>query len=257
MTDSKQRFSNRVADYVAGRPTYPEALRDVLAERIGFDATWVAADIGAGTGISSKRFLDFGNRVIAVEPNEPMRLAAMEWLGGDANYQSIAAPAEATTLPDASVDLVLAAQAFHWFDPPAFARECLRILMPCGRAMLMWNNVQTEATPFAIAYQSIVKEYALDLHNVAGKWKLGDDAARNWYTPDTFIELDLPNDQNYTRDTLAARVASSSYMPHRGHPRFDDMIASLYRLFDEWQQDGVVTLPHLTRVYLGRPREVA
>ena len=78
MTDleSTERFSDRVADYVRFRPDYPVAMLQWLQSEFGVTPQWLVADIGAGTGISSKLFLDGGYPVIAVEPNAPMRAAA-------------------------------------------------------------------------------------------------------------------------------------------------------------------------------------
>src|SRR5688500_16346348 len=137
MTNSKERFSSRVDAYVAARPTYPPQVIEHLRAAIGLDPTWTTADLGSGTGISSKLFLENGNPVFAIEPNAPMRDAAEKSLRAFANFQSINASAEATTLPAASIDLVVAAQAFHWFDVGAVRLECLRILRPAGHALLM------------------------------------------------------------------------------------------------------------------------
>src|SRR5580698_206194 len=102
---STERFSDRVADYVRYRPDYPPALLDWLRREHGVSANWLVADIGAGTGISSKMFLDAGHRVIAVEPNAPMRAAAEQWLGNDERFRIVDGRADATGLDDASVDL--------------------------------------------------------------------------------------------------------------------------------------------------------
>src|SRR5579864_6957992 len=137
--DPTRRFSDRVADYVRCRPDYPQAMMAWLQRKHHVDPRWMVADIGAGTGISSKMFLDAGQAVVAVEPNAPMRAAALEWLGGNARFRAVDGTAEATTLATASVDLVSAAQAFHWLDPAAVRREWARILRPGGLAAIYWN----------------------------------------------------------------------------------------------------------------------
>src|SRR5215213_9046102 len=117
-SDPKSRFSSRVENYVKYRPTYPPHLLDLFARQFNFTRNWVVADIGSGTGISSKLFLDHGNTVFAIEPNRQMREAAESLLKGYPNFHSIDASAEATTMPDKSMDLIIAAQAFHWFNIP-------------------------------------------------------------------------------------------------------------------------------------------
>src|SRR5437660_12465119 len=112
MSDSVSRFSNRVADYVKYRPDYPSEIIDFLAKAIGLTAEWTIADVGCGPGISSRIFLENGNRVIGVEPNEAMREAGREYLAGYDKFEIIDGRSDATTLADASVDMVVAAQAF-------------------------------------------------------------------------------------------------------------------------------------------------
>src|SRR6185436_5087545 len=126
--DSKNRFSSRVDAYVAARPRYPREVIDHLNAAIGLTPDWHIVDLGSGTGISCELFLANGNPVTGVEPNAAMRAAAEKSLEKFASFRSIDASAEATTLPDTSADLVVAAQAFHWFDIPAARRETERIL---------------------------------------------------------------------------------------------------------------------------------
>jgi SAM-dependent methyltransferase len=253
-TDSKQRFSNRVADYVAGRPAYPATVLDVLAERIGFDQSWHVADIGAGTGISTRLFLEAGNKVTAIEPNADMRAAAPATLGQWETLTVANGTAEATGLKQGSVDLIVAAQAFHWFDKAAFFREANRILTSRGRVLLMWNNRTTGNTPFGKGFEQIVAEFCVEhRHDRHG---LSTDNLSPWFEPGTYHYVELPNDQVQDYDSVTARLASSSYMPHRGHPKFEPMIAALKDLFVSNAVDGYIVLPHVTELYLGRPREL-
>ncbi len=120
---STKRFSDRVADYVRYRPDYSAAMLDWLQRKQGVTPAWKVADVGAGTGISSKLFLDAGHAVTAVEPNAAMRAAATAWLGDRPGFPAIEGAANATALPDASVELVTVAQAFHWFEPASTRRE--------------------------------------------------------------------------------------------------------------------------------------
>src|SRR5215467_15200741 len=102
--DAKQRFSSRVADYVRYRPGYPQALVDLLGRECGLEPGHVIADIGSGTGLLSKLFLENGNPVFGVEPNAEMRAAGGDFLGPYSNFTSVAGSAEATALPDQCVD---------------------------------------------------------------------------------------------------------------------------------------------------------
>lgn len=150
------RFSNRVQDYIRYRPGYPQAVMDCLRDEFGLRPQQVVADIGSGTGISTGLLLDNGHRVIAVEPNADMRAAAETRYGSNGAFQSVAAPAEATTLPDASVDWIVAAQAFHWFDVEKCRVEFRRILKRGGFVALLWND-RRDDTPFLRGYDALLK----------------------------------------------------------------------------------------------------
>src|SRR5215475_4962080 len=110
--DAKQRFSNRVADYIRYRPGYPAEVMPLLQKWCGLHPEHAVGDIGSGTGLLSKLFLDFGNHVFGVEPNADMRSAGEEFLRDYPKFPSVAGSAEATTLPPDVVDFVTAGQAF-------------------------------------------------------------------------------------------------------------------------------------------------
>lgn len=116
MNNSTTRFSNRVEQYVKYRPPYPKEIIPFLETTLSFTPSFIIADVGSGTGISSKLFLDYGNTVYAIEPNKEMRNKAEESLQQFDSFISIKATAEETTLADAGVDMIVAGQAFHWFD---------------------------------------------------------------------------------------------------------------------------------------------
>src|SRR5277367_2962064 len=139
-TDSKQRFSSRVADYVRYRPGYPSEALALLKKECGLLSGHAIADVGSGTGFLSELFLKSGNRVYGIEPNKEMREAGEEYLASYDSFASVDASAEATTLEDATIDFVTAGQAFHWFDATAVSREFRRILKPDGWVVVMWND---------------------------------------------------------------------------------------------------------------------
>src|SRR6187551_2474259 len=126
------RFADRASDYALYRPSYPAAAIDAALEGVPRDSPLIAADIGAGTGISARLFADRGVRVFAVEPNAAMRESAEAHPG----VTFMDGSAEATGLGDASVGLVICAQAFHWFKPKEALAEFQRILEPEGRLVL-------------------------------------------------------------------------------------------------------------------------
>ena len=152
---STERFSDRVADYVRYRPSYPPDLLDCLRRNCGLTPHWIIADVGSGTGLLTKIFLENGNRVFAVEPNAAMRAAGEEFLRGFEQLASREGRAEATGLEAHSVDLVAAGQAFHWFDRRRARAEFERILKPSGWVALVWNERLT-STPFLADYEQLL-----------------------------------------------------------------------------------------------------
>lgn len=248
--DSTARFSDRVADYVQYRPDYPSALLDWLQHEQGVDNSWRVADIGAGTGISSKIFLDAGYRVTAVEPNGPMRAAAEQWLRGYEKFDAVDGTADATGLPGASVNLVTVAQAFHWFDEVATRREFARILRPGGLAAIWWNSRRLSGTPFLEGYEALLLEYGTDYTSVAERY--ADDARmRSWFGAGLRGSARFDHVQELDFDALRGRLMSSSYAPQAGHPRHEPMLRALRELFDNCARQGTVSFDYDTRIFAG------
>jgi SAM-dependent methyltransferase len=235
---------------VKARPTYPAQIINILREQITFDATRIVADIGAGTGISSKLFLDVGNTVYAVEPNAAMRTVAVAQLGKSPDYHAIDGTAEATTLPAASIDLTVAAQAFHWFDRRAFAAECRRISRPGGHLLLMWNERLATGSAFAEGYEQLLLTKANGYTRVDHRQLTFDQISEAFAAAPKLIELE--NAQVMDFELLKARVASSSYVPPVGDPRHEPLMIELRKLFDRMASDGVVKIEYRTQLYLGR-----
>ena len=245
-----ERFSDRVSDYVRGRPGYPDAAVLWLAETFGLDRSAVVADVGAGTGISAELFLRHGFTVVAVEPNDAMREAAIALLGGEPRFRAVAAPAEATTLPASSIDLVVAAQAFHWFDRAAFHAECRRILRPKGVVVLLWNVRRAGGSPFAVAYEALLREFGTDYLTV--RHENVTDGQLEAFFGGPFERRVFDNVQLLDRLGLRARLLSSSYIPAAGQKTHEPMLAALESLYREHQQDGRVAMEYELCVYASR-----
>jgi len=252
MTDlrSTERFSDRVADYVRYRPDYPVALVDWLHREHGVDTSWDVADVGAGTGISAKLFLDAGHRVTAVEPNAPMREAAERWLGDDPRFRAVDGRADATGLSDASVALIVVAQAFHWFDETATRREFARILRPGGLAAIVWNTRHLHGTPFLEGYEALLQRYGTDYTSVAERYA-DEPRMRAWFGDGFRGTARFDHGQKLDFDALKGRLMSSSYAPQPGHPQHAPMLDALRKLFDATAVDGRIDFTYDTRVYVG------
>ena len=244
------RFSDRVDDYVRYRPDYPPALVDWLQRELGVDSGWRVADVGAGTGISCKLFLDAGYRVTAVEPNAPMRAAAERWLHAHAAFDAVDGGADATGLPAASVDLVTVAQAFHWFDAAATWREFARILRPGGLAAIWWNSRRLAGTPFLEGYEALLRRYGTDYASVAERY--ADDARmRAWFGDGYRGGASFAHGQRLDFAALRGRLMSSSYVPQAGHPQHAPMLQALRELFDACAERGTISFDYDTRIFAG------
>jgi SAM-dependent methyltransferase len=249
MPDPTARFGNRVADYVATRPGYPPAVLDLLRTEAGLTLSSVIADIGSGTGLSAEMFLKLGHTVYGVEPNAEMRAAGERLLSNYPHFHSVAGSAEATTLPDASIDLIIAGQAFHWFDPPGARAEFRRILRPGGHVVLMWNTRRTDSSPFLRGYEAMLQRFGTDYREVVHTNI--DRAKLAAFYGGPFKSFKLDNEQLFDREGLRGRTRSSSFTPPPGHPDFEPMMAELDRLFDVHDDGGRVRFEYDTEVYVG------
>lgn len=247
--DSTRRFSDRVENYVKYRPGYPDGVLPILRDETGLTPASVVADVGSGTGISAELFLRAGHTVFGVEPNAAMRAAAEELLRGYPAFHSVDGAAEATTLADASVDHVVAGQAFHWFDVDGARREFARILRPGGWVVLLWNSRRMDTTPFLRAYEALLQEFGTDYREVRHDNITHESLASFFFG--VFRKRTLPNEQRLDFDGIRGRLLSSSYAPGEGHPRHAPMLAELERIFAAHQEDGRVSLEYETEIYFG------
>jgi SAM-dependent methyltransferase len=247
----EKRFSDRVENYVHFRPRYPDEVIAMLKSDAGLAPEAVIADVGSGTGISTEPFLRVGCTVFGVEPNREMREAAEKFLAGYPAFHSVNGTAGATTLEACTVDIVVAAQAFHWFNTAGTRAEFSRILKPDGQVVLMWNERKLDATPFLRDYEKLLLRFGTDYSAVRHE-NIGGAELRRFFIGGRFRNHTFANQQQFDFDGLKGRLLSSSYAPPAGEPGHEVMMAELRRLFDAHEVDGRVTFEYDTRVYLGR-----
>ena len=247
---SVERFSDRVANYVKYRPGYPPEVLEFFKTELGLTRYSRIADIGAGTGLSSKPFLENGNFVHGVEPNAAMREASKTFLAEFENFNSIDGTSDKTNLPDDSVDFVVAAQAFHWFEPEPTRNEFKRILKPGGYVCLIWNERQLDTTPFLREYEQLLLRFANDYGNVRHENITETELERFSLNP--FSRKTFANQQIFDFEGVKGRLLSSSYMPNEGEPKYDPMIKELKDLFAKYEQGGKIAILYDTNVYFSR-----
>lgn len=250
----ESRFSDRVADYAKHRPSYPAEAVDFVVHALGLAKGSAVADLGSGTGIFSALLLDRGVHVRAVEPNAPMRQAAEGALSGREGFSSHDGSAESTGLPDHSVDAVVAAQAFHWFDPPRARAECQRILRSTSaeaNVALVWNARRESGTPFLDGYEQLLLRGAVDYAQVRHQG-VASSGALSAFFGGTPKRWSTPSVQVFDWAGLRGRAASSSYVPAPSHPRHEAFFGELRALFDRTNEGGVVRFEYDVDVWYGR-----
>ncbi len=249
--DSTSRFTDRASDYAKYRPAYPEAVFELLQNKCGIGHGKVVADVGSGTGIFSKQLRGTQARVIGVEPNAAMRDYIDPALLDDPEYESVTGSAEDLPLDDNSVDLITAAQAFHWFDMSRTRAEFQRVLREPGWVALVWNTRIPDASPFQSGYEELMRDFGLDYgqsrHDEEAVGRIAQFFEVRGYDKSVFT-----NPQFLFWEELKGRAQSASYFPKPGHPRHEDAVNALRELFDRCKSGGRVDLEYTTEVFLGR-----
>lgn len=250
-----ERFTDRADYYAKYRPGYPDAVVEAIARETALPRGALVADLGSGTGISAELFLRHGYRVAGVEPNAAMRAAAERALARHPEFRSVDGRAEATTLADGSVDLIVAATAFHWFDPEGARREWLRTLKPEGWVALLWNR-RRDHGDFMGPYEALLRAHA---PSYAEQW--GEHRQRSRLSAAEFLPgaltLRFDNAQDLDLESLRGRALSSSYAPLPGSAAYPGFADALGELFAAQQRDGRIRFVYETELYLGRPAATA
>ena len=245
LQDSKTRFSSRVENYVKYRPSYPKEIISFLTKEGILSKESVIADIGFGTGILTKLFLENSNKVYGVEPNDDMRKAGDFYLKDYLEFISRKGTAENTGLRANSIDLIIVGQAFHWFDIKLTKIEFKRILKNNGNVAIVWNTRRKSGTPFSEDYERLISKYGTDYKQV----RMNENAI------DEFFDYELKifyNYQDLNFDGFRGRLLSASYIPLEKDPQFDEMIDDLKYLFEKYQRNGIIRIDYDTKLYYGR-----
>jgi len=215
-------FTGKAEVYAKSRPGYPEEAIDYICGLAPSNA--IFADIGAGTGKFTELIAKRGYTIFAVEPNEDMLEHLVKTLSSYTNTKIINASAEKTTLPNESIDIVICAQALHWFDQNAFRAECRRIGKPGCIVVAVYNN-----TPG------------------------GSSITHSKQSTDTFfsnpVVREFPNPIFYTRDKWIAYMTSHSHDPIPSDPEYPAHIAEMNAIFNKEQIDGLLKRDVITKIY--------
>jgi SAM-dependent methyltransferase len=252
MVNTVERFDGRAEDYDRYRERYDaKEMLAVLRGWTGLTPEWLVADVGSGTGMLADVFLGNGNRVIAIEPNAEMRAACVRLHEGEPRLEVRDGTAEATGLPDASVDVIANGRALHWFDMPRAMQEFKRVLRPGGWVVVVAAGRTERGREANEALTHLLQEFSGDVmyrekayRVYAGMKDLFDDGQYRHYERGGEMQMDW--------ERLRGMMLSLSHAPLAGDPRFPEFERLLREYFDRYQRDGVVTLE--TRCWLNAGR---
>ena len=285
--DTIDRFTGKSDEYAKGRPGYAKEAVSYIYRTFVASHDPSIADIGAGTGKFTEQLARHGSTVWAVEPNPDMRarLATTAQPYGN-TVHIIDGTAEDTHLRNASIDIVVAAQSFHWFDPAAFTRECERILRPDGAVLIVYNTAlgRSAAHPQLAWWDEQRREVAVGECEItaevgevglqadepscpaaAGKRAEANDAAYRLTLPSQRLlsrhaairdffggyvtRAEFPNPLTFDRDSYLAFMLSHSTTPRPDDEDYARYVASVQSIFDTDAVDDVLTLSYSTCVY--------
>jgi SAM-dependent methyltransferase len=233
-SDVRLRYAASAAHYQQRRPSYPAALIDWIVESTGVQPPARVADIGCGTGIATRLFAVRGFDAVGIDPSEEMLgFARQEGLARYASGHAAALP-----LATASIDLVTAAQCFHWFDMVPTLAEFRRVLRPGGWSAAFWNL--RGRTPLMDEYYAAIRKYSSQ-YDVLERQEAAPAALRKARGAVTWREAEFANGQTLDYTGLLGRAYSSSCIEHgvRDKRAFE---RALRAMFDRYQQDGHIEL---------------
>ena len=247
--DNREKFTNKVGDYVKYRPSYPEELIDYLINQAGLSQNSVIADIGAGTGKLTKLLGDKVSKVFAVEPNLNMRLACEQYCQDFSSIAAIDGDAENTTLSNHSVDFITVAQAFHWFDRQKTKLEFQRILKTRGKVILIWNSKISESEVVK-ENDELCRRLCPEFGSVSGGRADGQEVYKDFFTNGCEYRV-FDNNSLLTLEGYIGVSLSTSYAPLVTNENYEVFIEGLTQIFNRYSCNGKLLLPMKTHCYVG------
>ena len=252
MEPNSDLFSGKFSNYSKYRPGYPQSLLRLMEEHINLTPVTVVADIGSGTGICSRLFIENGNTVYGVEPNDEMRQYSATLFRAYPGFHSLKGTGEETGLHDNSVDLVVCAQSFHWLNPDSAKVEFQRILSDQGHVALIWNDKAQEENSFNSDYESICERFKSfrPKYNSGGKSLIDRSVLDNFFKG-SYKTMELENHQDLTLEGVMGRYSSTSYAIGPEEAEYESLVTEMKEAFEKYQNNGLVRIKYVTRIFLG------
>lgn len=244
----KNEFYNKANEYAIGRPTYPEEVIKRIKE-LGIGKQSVIADVGAGTGLLTHMLNKLGCRILAVEPNVEMLNVCKEYCSNITTIEYINAPAESTQLKENSIDIIIIAQAFHWFDKELSKVEFKRILKKMGTLFSYGTNMQINSE-FSIEYINIIRKNKIK--TIASITNFDPDKEKFDFLGQDYEKIYYDNWQSLSEEGVIGNALSLSYTPSKLDSNYDEFVQKLKNLFSKFQEEEKVTLHYKTEMCIGR-----
>jgi SAM-dependent methyltransferase len=234
-------FSAAADAYERGRPGYPDEAIAWIVERLRLEPGRNVLDLAAGTGKLTRALVPSGAQVIAVEPIDEMREQLFAALP---DVDAFDGTAESIPLPDASVDAVTCAQAFHWFRAAEAVQEIHRVLRPGGSIALIWN-IRDLSDPLQARVQEILAPHGaevrshrdIDPPSLLAGGLFGPVEHRSW-----------PYVQRLSRAHLVDRISSTSYIAILDPDARAEVLSQVLEAADGLPEP--ISIPYTTDVYL-------
>ncbi|WP_207767792.1 class I SAM-dependent methyltransferase [Heyndrickxia camelliae] len=243
------KFNGKSIMYSKFRPDYPnELVMDMIFENT-LTSNSIIADIGSGTGIMTKKLLDEGFKVFAVEPNTEMRMVAEEKLQKYKLFNSIEGSAEYTTLLKMSVDFITVAQAFHWFHVKRFQKECQRILKKNGKVAII-SNERMAATSINQEIEIAYKQCCPDFNGFSNGFANSEEIYDRFFQKNYSRKI-YNNPLLFDKTGFIGRHLSSSFSLTKGDRLYPNLVEALSNIFDKYSKDDVIAVPNLTKYRCG------
>jgi ubiquinone/menaquinone biosynthesis C-methylase UbiE len=251
MNENTERFTGRVKDYERYRLRYPKAVIEILVSQCDLRLDQLVVDVGAGTGMLAELFLEHGNAVVAIEPNDDMRRACERLASAWPGLMVKKATAEDTGLEDSSVDFVAVGRAFHWFNVAQTAKEFRRILRPGGWVVIASNSRVRDDSPMSMAYEGLLREHGTDYEANHERYE-SSGRVNEFFAGGELFREEIYGEQRLTLEELVGQTQSLSVTPEPGHAKYEGMQEALRAFFSGWQVDGIVEMKTVCRVACGR-----
>ncbi len=248
--DTKKVFSKKAEKYAKFRWDYAADAIETIINITQMSINSTLADIGAGTGILTRHFIAKAQKIYAIEPNIELRQILTRELGIFPSISVLNGCAEDTNLPDNSVDVIIVAQAIHWFDPEPARQEMMRILKDNGWLVLV-RNYGTNQEKYEAIKSLMKEEYGADFSVVTGRPK--EKPYRFYFGNNDFKTFSFPFAFQQGWEEFLGTLTTTSFMPDEDHPLFPKLETEARKVFSQYSNHGYWMVEGETELIIGRP----